>query len=223
MCAQTHIRLRVHCILLQQGPKHLAEAQALQSESQVCVTADACAHRPPAAPSADAGNPFSACMYVLMCMHSACAHAYIYTYRCVCVCVCVCVHHHTSTVPSVTSRCFSYPFRATHPPSSLSFLLLLLSFLLLLLLLLLLLPLRFVRHENVHGQLRRRLCARRNHFVFAVRGALGQRGCRAVWRRLVCCVRACARVCQRWETGREEGRGGGEKEMSMRACACVWT
>ena len=83
--------------------------------------------------------------------------------------------------------------------------------------------LRFVRHETVHGQLRRRLCARRNDFFFAVRGALGQRGCRAVWRRLVCCVRACVRVCQRWETGREEGRGGGEKEMSMRACACVWT
>ena len=50
MCAQTNVRLRVHCILLQQGPKHLAEAQALQSESKVCVTADACAHRPPAAP-----------------------------------------------------------------------------------------------------------------------------------------------------------------------------
>ena len=72
MCAQTHIRLRVHCILLQQGPKHLAEAQALQSESKVCVTADACAHRPPAAPSADAGNPFFACMYVLMCVHAFC-------------------------------------------------------------------------------------------------------------------------------------------------------
>ena len=137
------------------------------------------------------------CSHVRACILRALMH--ISTHIGVCVCVCVCAPSHINCAECDIS----------------------LLFLTLSVLLTLRPPLRSSR--NRAGQLRRRLCARRNYFLFAVRGALGQRGCRAVWRRLVCCVRACVRVCQRWETGREEGRGGGEKEMSMRACACVWT